>query len=72
VSTDVEARDRGGAVVARTHSDSAGHYEVAIGPGPYTMVAVTDGRYPSCQPTETTVVAGRRSRADIQCDTGIR
>ncbi|MHB8464146.1 MAG: carboxypeptidase-like regulatory domain-containing protein [Acidimicrobiales bacterium] len=59
-------------MAATTQSDGSGRYRLALDPGSYTLVVVTSGSYPRCNPTPVTVTAGAATRADISCDTGIR
>jgi hypothetical protein len=72
VSTQIDVHDPSGHTVASTHSDSAGHYRVALAPGSYVLVTVMSGMFPRCPATPVTVTAGPPVRQDINCDTGIR
>ena len=64
---------RGSQVVAADRTDGAGHYELTLPPGTYTVQAASD-RFPfgKRQPTVVTVSAGQRETIDFQLDTGIR
>jgi hypothetical protein len=72
VAAHIQVTDNSGRNVAATDSDSSGAYTVALAPGRYTVTATTGSVFPSCQPAQVTVAAGKPSRADISCDTGIR
>jgi hypothetical protein len=72
VAAPVDGRNAAGHTVARTHSDQAGRYRLALAPGRYTLVVVTGGLFPRCPATPVTVLPGPPLRQDIGCDTGIR
>jgi hypothetical protein len=72
VAATIDAQNPDGRVVAATHSDSAGHYQIALPAGTYVLTATAAGTYPQCRPTQVTVHAGALTHADIGCDTGIR
>ena len=64
---------RGSQVVATGHTDGAGHYELTLQPGTYTIQAAADGfPFAKPQPRVVTVSAGQRETVDFQLDTGIR
>lgn len=64
---------RGSHVVATDRTDGAGHYELTLQPGTYTIQAAADGfRFAKRQPGDVTVSAGQRETVDFQLDTGIR
>jgi hypothetical protein len=48
-----------------------GKYRIALAPGEYTLVVVTD-TFPLCPETPVSVKSGLFTTADISCDTGIR
>ena len=58
--------------VARTRSAQDGNYTLRLPQGRYELRATTDAALPRCAPVTVTVVANRRVRTDITCDTGIR
>jgi hypothetical protein len=72
-SASFEIRD-GSLVAGRFHSDSAGHYSVAVAPGVYTVVP--DPAAPlmgaSSQTRIVTVGPEGFTHADLAFDTGIR
>lgn len=74
VDTDVQAQTAAGDVVAITHTDSTGAYNLSLAPGSYTLIAVTAtaAALPRCQPTPVIVTPGTAAQANIDCDTGIR
>jgi hypothetical protein len=72
VAAEVDGRDANGRTVATTHTDTAGHYRLALAPGSYILVAVTGSMFPRCPATPVTVTPGPAVRQDINCDTGIR
>ena len=72
VAAEVDGRDANGRTVASTHTDSAGHYRLALAPGSYILVAVTGTTFPRCPATPVTVTPGPAVRQDVNCDTGIR
>lgn len=73
VHTDVQARTAAGRVVATTHTDDAGVYDLQLAPATYTLVAATGStRLARCPLVTVTVSRGRAVRANIACDTGIR
>ena len=73
VSATVEARHAGGSrVVASTHTDADGRYQLRLRAGAYTLVAVTPNALPSCSPVDVTVTVNHKTRAALSCDTGIR
>ena len=61
-----------GATVASTHTDSAGRYSLSVPPATYTLTVDTGSQFPRCPPSDVTVKAAQRTRADVDCDTGIR
>jgi hypothetical protein len=72
VAAQVDAQDASGRTVATTRTDQAGRYSLGLAAGTYTLVAVTGATYPRCPPTSVTVRPVGPTRADINCDTGIR
>jgi Carboxypeptidase regulatory-like domain len=72
VDAAIEVTNPAGGVVASTRTNAAGRYHITLPAGPYTVVASTGAGLPMCQPVTATVAPGRRTRADITCDTGIR
>ena len=71
VNAEIEARTSTGAVVATTHTDNAGAYDLQLRPATYTLVAST-GSTPLPRCTPVTVTRGGTVQANIDCDTGIR
>jgi hypothetical protein len=64
--------DAAGTEVARTTSDAAGHYEITLPPGPYTIEPQPlEGFFRVAEPVMVTVTGGVVT-ADIAFDTGIR
>jgi hypothetical protein len=72
VDAAIEVTNPAGGVVASTRTNAAGRYHITLPAGPYRVVASTGAGLPMCQPVTATVAPGRRTRADITCDTGIR
>ncbi|MGH7531718.1 MAG: hypothetical protein ACREL4_00385 [Gemmatimonadales bacterium] len=71
-STTLQAR-QGQQLVARFRSDSAGHYQVLLAPGAYTITADSGAPiWPSQQPHDVTVGPVGLTQADLTFDTGIR
>jgi hypothetical protein len=68
----VQARDPSGRQVGAATSDAAGRYLIALPPGRYTLTAAGSSPLPRCPPTMVTIDADAATRADINCDTGIR
>jgi carboxypeptidase family protein len=63
---------RGGHVVAVTHTDNAGRYELSLPPGTY-VILVKDERYFSMRKSENVALsAGDTTRVVFVLDTGIR
>jgi hypothetical protein len=71
VSAEIDLRDGNGGTVAKTKSSADGKYRLALAPGEYTLVVVTD-TFPLCPETLVSVKSGLYTTADISCDTGIR
>jgi hypothetical protein len=60
-------------LVARFHSDSAGHFQVLLAPGAYTVVADSGAPiWPAQQPHDVTVGPVGLTQVDLDFDTGIR
>jgi hypothetical protein len=72
VSATVQATNSRGKVVASTHTDAKGRYDLQLRVGSYTLAAVTPNIFPRCSPVSVTVSGPGLTRADIACDTGIR
>lgn len=73
VDAEIEARTSTGAVVATTHTDDTGAYDLQLAPATYTLVAATGSTpLPRCTPITITIAAGETAQANIDCDTGIR
>ena len=53
-------------------TDPQGHYALALPPGTYEVVPVTEGALPKGDPATATVADGPMQRLDLQLDTGIR
>jgi hypothetical protein len=68
----VQALDPSGRQVGAATSDAAGRYLIALPPGRYTLTAAGSSPLPRCPPTMVTIGADAATRADINCDTGIR
>ena len=68
----MQAQDPSGRVVTAASSDGSGRYLLTLPPGSYTLIASTGTALPRCPPVPVTVGAGAPTRADINCDTGIR
>ena len=68
----LQARDPSGRQVGAATSDAAGRYLIALPPGRYTLTAAGSSPLPRCPPTMVTIDADTATRADINCDTGIR
>src|SRR5438093_4983932 len=58
VSAGIEARTRGGQLVAKTASDAGGRYRITLAPGDYTLSGVTSSGLPRC-PSATITVRAR-------------
>lgn len=64
---------RGSDVVAVTHSDDHGRYQLSLRPGSYLIRARGPGRFLSRDPGKTvTISAGQTLTVDFGLDTGIR
>jgi hypothetical protein len=63
-----------GRIVKKFFTDADGEFRVAIGPGQYSIRSdPASGNFPYCSAQGTiTVEAGRFTKADVSCDTGIR
>jgi len=72
VSATVQATTMHGKVVASTHTDAKGRYQLQLRAGSFTLIAVTPNVLPRCTPVSVTVGASGTTRAAISCDTGIR
>lgn len=59
----------GGQVVARTTTDAAGNFRVAVAAGKYVVTADAGM---SCELMDAQVETGAYTKLDIACDTGIR
>jgi hypothetical protein len=68
----LQARDPSGRQIGAATSDAAGRYLIALPPGRYTLTAAGSSPLPRCPPTMVTIDADTATRADINCDTGIR
>jgi hypothetical protein len=69
----VRATTAGGDVVDEVRSDAGGRFEIALDPGDYVVVAVTDaGRLPMATPQEVVVPHGGWIEVTLVVDTGIR
>jgi hypothetical protein len=69
----VRATTAGGDVVDEVRSDAGGRFEIALDPGDYVVVAVTDaGRLPMATPLEVMVPHGGWIEVTLVVDTGIR
>jgi hypothetical protein len=53
-------------------TDDQGRYELALPPGTFEVVAVTDGGPPTGEPQTVPVTEGQPLRLDLTVDTGIR
>lgn len=59
--------------VARVTSDANGTFEVALGPGTYTLAPTPGGDpFPSAAPQAVSVTQGAYTEVEINYDTGIR
>jgi len=67
----VEAQ-RGTEVVAVTHTDGAGRYELRLPPGTYVILAEADRYFAKRSSQTVTLSAGETRRIDLLIDTGIR
>ena len=63
---------QGGSIEARATSDDNGDYRVMVPAGSYAVRIDVQGPMPSCSTADVVVAAGQSSRADIECDSGIR
>lgn len=59
-------------MVATVRTGDDGRFELALAPGRSTLSAQSGSLFPQCQEIEIEAPAGRITRADISCDTGIR
>ena len=55
-----------------TLTDAAGHYQLALDPGTYTVVPVLEGAGPPTAKPVTVTVGEPMQQLDLQVDTGIR
>jgi Carboxypeptidase regulatory-like domain len=67
----VEAQ-RGTEVVAVTHTDGAGRYELRLPPGTYVILAKADRYFAKMSSQTVTLSAGEMRKIDLLIDTGIR
>ena len=67
----VRATDRNGKSYD-VATDPQGHYSLALPPGAYEVVPVTEGALPRGVPATATVADGPKQLLDLQLDTGIR
>jgi len=72
LQVEVVAHDSTGAVTGTTESGADGSYAMSLPPGYYELEVPSQGGATRCAVTEATVEAGKVTRADISCDTGIR
>lgn len=70
----VVATPDGGKVLKKFRTNAHGEFRVAIGPGEYSIRNdPASDNFPYCSSQGTIIVeAGRFTRADVSCDTGIR
>jgi hypothetical protein len=70
----ITATDRNGKVAATTKSDAAGHFQLFLSPGAYTVSAanITGALLPTAQPAQVQVTPGTFADTTIQFDSGIR
>ena len=68
----VAVRTAGGTVVARSAADQRGEFQIDVSAGAYVVGVEVSGPLPHCSQTDVTVAAGQMSKADIDCDSGIR
>ena len=62
-----------GTVASRGPSGSDGRFRVEVFPGRYRLEAdFPEGPGRGCTPVDVAVEQGRFTRADVDCDTGIR
>ena len=55
-----------------TQTDAAGHYQLALDPGTYTIEPVIEGAGPPTAKPVTVTVGEGMQQLDLQVDTGIR
>lgn len=67
----VRATDRSGKSYD-VETDAQGNYSLALPPGTYEVVPVTESALPRGIPTTATVAEGPKQLLDLQLDTGIR
>ncbi len=67
----MRATDRNGKSYDVT-TDAQGNYSLALPPGTYEVVPVTEGALPRGVPATATVADGPKQLLDLQLDTGIR
>ncbi|HMC71479.1 MAG TPA: carboxypeptidase-like regulatory domain-containing protein [Mycobacteriales bacterium] len=72
VAGTVQAVDATGQLVASAATDGNGAYSLHVPGGSYTLHVNHDGQYPRCPDVPVTVSDGSMTKADIDCDTGIR
>jgi hypothetical protein len=68
----VVAQDIAGREVSRTTTDAEGRFRIALLPGEYVLVTLTDGFLPAPATLTITVLAGQVSNAELLLDSGIR
>jgi hypothetical protein len=57
---------------ARTRTDAAGRYRIALAPGAWRVSLTRSGLGTAIEPATLHVVAGRTRHVDLSIDTGIR
>jgi hypothetical protein len=68
----VVARTTGGVEVARTSTDVAGRFALALAPGVYDIVTLTTGILPAPVTQRVTVQPGQLVQLQLLLDSGIR
>lgn len=71
IGNEVQAH-AGTRVVASTHTTADGTYRLQLTAGSYAIVTLVPNMLPRCPPHTVNVTAGRVTRTDVDCDTGIR
>ncbi len=69
---DFVAQNQQHAAVGSFKTDEQGRFRLSLAPGHYTISMKEKRRFPSCGPYEVDVVAGKMTKVNWECDSGLR
>ena len=72
ISATIQIVTTNGRIIATTHTDAHGRYAVRLPRGEYVLHVASTSALPRCPDTHLDVGTTPPSRANINCDTGIR